>query len=58
MGIKFDRKKNKGGWNRKKNNNLVLKIISNKINSNQKSTNRVWHIKKLKVGEVEKNQIL
>ena len=41
-----------------KNNNLVLKIISNKINSNQKSTNRVWHIKKLKVGEVEKNQIL
>jgi hypothetical protein len=50
MGIKFDRKKNKGGWNRKKNNNLVLKIISNKINSNQKSTNRVWHIKKLKVG--------
>ena len=42
----------------KKNNNLVLKIISNKINSNQKSTNRVWHIKKLKVGEVEKNQIL
>jgi hypothetical protein len=57
MGIKFDRKKNKGGWNRKK-NNLVLKIISNKINSNQKSTNRVWHIKKLKGGEVEKNQIL
>ena len=41
-----------------KKNNLVLKIISNKINSNQKSTNRVWHIKKLKVGEVEKNQIL
>jgi hypothetical protein len=58
MRIKFDRKKNKGGWNRKNNNNLVLKIISNKINSNQKSTNRVWHIKKLKVGEVEKNQIL
>jgi len=48
MGIKFDRKKIKKGWNHKK--KYSLKIISNKINSNQKTTDRVWHIKKNKTG--------
>jgi hypothetical protein len=43
MMIKSDRKKNEGRWNRKI--SAILKIISNKTNSNWKNEDQIWHMK-------------
>jgi len=45
--------KNIGGWNSKK--SLIIKINSNKINSNKKNEHQISHTKKKKIeDEIEK----
>jgi len=46
MGPKFERIKNRKGWNWKK--FVILYIIQNKKNSNQKDMDQIWRKKKLK----------